>query len=585
MKIIRNKKGAALVSVLIGILFIAILASSLLYMSTMNSQMKSMHQFSTDNFYSAEYALDDMLAQLKQFNSIKSDPHGALETLLKTSNGTMTIFNESNLMDLIDISYIEGLDTSFGRNGVEISTIYKDATGAYTQSTYVDDGNYIHLRGVQITVKTDEAHGNYKSTITTDIDFGFPARGGSTAGLNDFSVLTDSCIHVNGGSQHFCGDLYCRKNGKLKPEGLGLDCALQVDDHSIVSMLGGFCFLDGDIYVKNGGSLYIAGNCYVKGKIYVEPQGQLNVGGRLYAKGTGNEGGGEPRAIGGGQLHLSDTTVDWDYYDDNFGDGLAHQLLSNEIHFHLNEAATSMEFFDPDCHGTSKDFTFSQQLCKREMNAGTNETGKIANGTYTTSSGATKDVHVFYLTNGVNHDFNDTLILSPIGTTSFHGNTYNCTWVCTCDDGCMSIGESGGTAQNLNIWGNMDDASYEAAKKLFFQAEWPNNYLGGQVMKFGGQGLSTDDLVPIGGADAEAIGTEFTLGSKTVVYYTHGDSLGQKYYHETGISGDQKVNYIPFECFLDDELEVTLGKFRNGLTGEGSTDTPPTIYINNWTKE
>ena len=60
MKVLKNKKGAALVAVLIGILFIAILASSLLYMSTMNYQMKSMHQFSTDNFYTAEYAMDDM---------------------------------------------------------------------------------------------------------------------------------------------------------------------------------------------------------------------------------------------------------------------------------------------------------------------------------------------------------------------------------------------------------------------------------------------------------------------------------------------------------------------------------------------
>lgn len=583
MKVIRNKKGAALVSVLIGILFIAILASSLLYMSTMNFQMKSMHQFSTDNFYSAEFALDDMLAQLKQFNSIQADPHGELETLLKVdAGGGMTVFNETALMNLIDLSYMEGLDTSFGHNGVEVSTIYKDInSGAYTQSTYVEEGNYIHLRGVQITVKTDEAHGNYKSTITTDVDFGFPNRGGSTAGLNDFSVLTDSCIRVDGGSQHFCGDMYCRKNTRLKNDALGLDCALQIDDHSIVSMLGGFCFLDGDVYVKNGGSLYIAGNCYIKGKIYVEPQGQVQVGGRLYVKGSGNAGGGEPRAIGGGQVHLNDSTVDWDYYDTNFSTGLANRLVAENIRFHLNDAHTSMEYFDSECHGWSDDFSFSQKLLKTVMQAGTNDTGKKANGSFTDYKGSTREVHAWYMTNGVNHDINDTLILSPIGTTSFHGNTYNCTWVCTCSDGLMSIGESGGTAQNLNIWGNMDDASYDAAKKLFFQAQMPSDL----NLEFGGQGLSTDDLVPIGGADSEVIGTEFTLGTETVKYYTHGDSLGQKYYHQSGVGANPKKNYIPFECFLDDELEVTLGQFRNGLVGEGTTDTKPFIYINNWTKE
>ena len=85
MRVSKKKlgnKGAAIVAVLIGILFIAILASSLLYMSTMNYKMKSMRQFSSDNFYTAEFALNDLLSQIKQYVSISDDPQWALSTLL-----------------------------------------------------------------------------------------------------------------------------------------------------------------------------------------------------------------------------------------------------------------------------------------------------------------------------------------------------------------------------------------------------------------------------------------------------------------------------------------------------------------------
>ena len=570
MKILlRNKKGAALVSVLIGILFIAILASSLLYMSTMNYQMKSMHQFSTDNFFTAEYALDDMVAQLKQYSSIQADPHGALETLLKTTDGGHTVFNAASMINLIDVSsYVEGLDPAFGTNGVQISSIY-----GTTQDTYVDDGTYIHLRGVQVTVKTDAAHGNYKSTITTDIDLGFPARGGSTAGLNDFSVLTDSCIYVKGGSQHFCGDMYCRKNGRNGRNG---SKALQVGPHSIVSCMGGFNFFDGDVQVDAGGSLFIAGNCYVNGKVNIDATGQLIVGGTMYVR---NAVTGTYRTVSGGSMNANNSTVDWAFYDDNFDTGLAHQLVANEIHFHLGAAHTSMSAYG--FNGYLDDFVMDQSQIKTALNAdgsgGTNENGKLANGT--TPDG--RAVHAIYLTNGVSHEYTNTLILSPVGTTRFHGNTKGCTWVCTCNDGCMEIGEDGGTAQYLNIWGNMDDVSYEAAKKLFFQASWPNNY-GGALPKFGGTNKSMDDLVS---DDGTVNGTEWTLDGQHLHYYTHGRSESQRYFHQTGVGADQTINYFPYECFLNDELEIVLGRFRNGLAGEGSSNAKPTIILNNWTKD
>ncbi len=568
MKILRNKKGAALVSVLIGILFIAILASSLLYMSTMNYEMKSMHQFSTDNFYSAEYALDDMVAQLKQFCSIQSDPHGELENLLKTAGGGHTVFNEGALLNLIDIgTYIEGLDPTFGYKGVEVTSIYKTATG-YSQDTYVDDGTYIHLRGVQVTVKTDEAHGNYKSTITTDIDLAFPAKGGSTAGLNDFSVLTDSCIYVNGGSQHFCGDMYCRDNGKNGSN------ALQVGNHTIVSCMGGFNFFDGDIKVDDGGSLFIAGNCYINGKVTVASTGQLIIGGTVYIR---NSVSGPKRVVTGGTLNenVPNSTVDWSFYDTEFDEGLACQLVSDTIHLHLGSLSGSMSIYG--YNDDADDFTVTQEQFRDGMQASTNENGKVASGM--TPDG--RPVSAIYLTNGVTHEMSNRLIISPIATTATHGNTPNCTWLITCNDDVMEIGEGGGVAQYMNVWGNMDDVSYEAAKKLFFHGEWKKD-IGGKVPVFGGANYSANQLTS---DDGTVNGTEWTLDGDHLHYYTHGNSESQRYYYQTGIGANSDMNYFTYECFLDSNLATTLGKFKNGMPEEGTGNGKPTIILNNWTKD
>ncbi len=576
MKVLKNKKGAALVAVLIGILFIAILASSLLYMSTMNYQMKSMHQFSTDNFYTAEYAMDDMLAQLKQYCSIQDKPMDSLKTLLKDNDGNgHTIFKESVLQGLIGIdSYVTGLDPNFpttGAGGVQIGCIYKDNTGAYTRNTYEETDNYIYLRGVQITVKTDEAHGNYKSTITTDLAFGFPAKGGGSAGLNDFSILMDSPIYVRGGSQHFCGAVYCRYNNSNSAKTtIGEGNAFRVGANSIVSLLGGFSFFDGDLVVDSTGSLFVSGNCFVNGKVTVAGTGQLIVGGTMYVKDGVT---GPNRTVNGGQVKANDSTVDWAFYDD-FDDGLANKLVAEHMHLHLSSAATSMTGYVDG--STTNDMKLTQEMFKTEMNAGTNATGKM-----NTATVGGRTVNAIYLTNGVTHDFNNTLIISPIGQTSFHGNTYNCTWLCTCTEGAFTIGEGGGVAQYLNIWGHMDDESYDAAKKLFFQAEWPNNY-GGKLPKFDGMGYSMDDLVhdETGGS-----GNDYELNGVTYHWYTNGSTTDQPYYYMGTSADDQLHNLFPFENFFDDEMEQTLFNFMQGTAGGGSDSSQPTIIINNWTKE
>ena len=596
MKILRSKKGAALVAVLIGILFISILASSLLYMSTMNLQMKSMRQISQDNFYTAEYALDDMLAQLKQYSSVQAKPYDNLDTYLRkpATVGGMTVFDESKLQAMVNISsYVPGLDPSFGTNGVEVTSVYKKSDGTYTCNTYEKTDNFIYLRGVQITVKTDEAHGNYKSTITTDICFGFPQGASGSAGLNDFSVLMDSPIFVNGGSPNFCSDVYCRANNYNK-DGVNMGRnALRVGNAGICSLLGEFSFLQGDVTVEGGGSLFVGGDCYVNGDVSISTTGQLIVAGRLMVRGKIT---GTPTVSGGTVLKdewprdtdgtwktapaTSKTNVKWDFYDTKFSSGLAGQLVNDKMYIHSDSSHNSVYKNGTETYpGDSSKLELTQKEFAYMVGGG----GILTTGT---RDGIT--ANAWYLTNGVtNKTLENTLIVSPFSPTSYHGSMKNCTWLCTCDDGILKI--DAGTDNYLQVWGAMDDKSYEVAKSLFFQAS-PNQKINN--VEYSGSKESTsvngesalkvyntkDISDPIDGDS-----TKRTLGGTTIhMFANNGEGLANNFYYK---DGDEKINYLAFNCFFAKNMTQTLKEFKSESSDSSDPGAKPTIILNHWTKE
>ncbi len=535
MRVSKKKlgnKGAAIVAVLIGILFIAILASSLLYMSTMNYKMKSMRQFSSDNFYTAEFALNDLLSQIKQYVSISDDPQGALRTLL---DGGSNQFNIGNLEDLIETNP----GNIYGVDSVSINSIYyENNPGA---KTYEEVGNYINVYGLTVIAHTDDEHGNYESRITTDLSFGFPASPGGGGKLNDFSMISDCPLDVQSSSQYIGGDVYLFANGSLGTS------AVQVGGAAVVTMLSKYCFLQGDLTVNDTGAVYVAGNTYVMGNVNVTGNGQVVVGGNLYVQGSIN---GRVVESAGGHMYPNYSGMDWDYYEDNYGDGLAHTLVAEKMYLHFNEGSGGV-----------------LELSQLEFaNGGPDKNELIQEGTV---NGVT--AKACYLTNDVSHNWDNTLILSSVPMNCFHGKIENSTYINVCGTGKIVMD----IQAHSNSWGTMDDKHFEAAKKLLFRRQGGGGGYSLGVPTFADNGQDTTMIHNVEGADEDT----FTLGGKTLKKFRDG------YYYN---AADGKQNFFSFGMFLADNVDEKIKNFKQGgdlSGGEGSSSSQPVVFLTKWEKD
>ena len=534
MKKMKGNRGAALVAVLIGILFIAILASSLLYMSTLNYKMKGMRSRSSDNFYSAEYAMADMLSQIKQMSYASDTPRTTLSGYLK---GAGNSFNASNLQKLI--GYSSGGGAIPDLPTATVSCIYDGSVASYEEGA-----NYILLKGVKISSTADD---DYESSIVTDIRISFPKSTDAPAKLNDFSILSDAPLSLKESSQYFGGDIYVRKNGKLGDTG---NDALRIGKLSNVVFMGNFCFIDGDLTIEDGGHLYLSGTTYVRGRINVNGTGRLLVGGDLYYR-DGSSGNIECVPATADYDHGAGS-VKWDNYN-KYDAGLAGMLVAPFMHVHKSNASSE------------KDMTYNQKefrtLCQ---NGGLNKDDAIVEY---------GDVSAIYLTNQSNVpgscEYKNCLIISGGCPSMFQGKFTNCTYLNVDSSSYLEIAiQAGGFP-----WGTMDDESYETARKLFVKTKTDNG-----VTMPGAAGHTIDDLVAVPGtSDQVTIGAG---GTKLVQYTTDADS--KPFYYQ---SDSPATNYFPFDNFLDRNINKTLREFKGAAGGDADVSAQPAISLYYWSKE
>lgn len=531
MKRMKGNRGAALVAVLIGILFIAILASSLLYMSTLNYQMKGMRNRASDNFYSAEYAMSDMLSQIKQMSYASDTPKSTLQAYLKGAGNT---FNAANLQKLI--GYQAGNGVLPGISSARVSCIYDGSV-----ASYVESANYITLKGVKVDTTTTDG---YESSIVTDIKIGFPKSTDAPGKLNDFSILSDSPLSLKESSQYFGGDIYVRKNNML---GEGGNDALNVGKLSNVTFMGNFCFIDGNLTIESGGHLYINGLTYVRGNVNVKGTGRLLVGGDLYVMGSasGNIDYKE------GVVHHASSEVKWDNYN-KYNAGLAGMLVAPVMHVH--KSSSSVEY----------DITYDQKTFRdRCTNFGWNKSSALVEH----PSG----VKAIYLTNTSNvpegDEYVNTLIVSGGCPAMFQGKLTNCTYLNVDSQHVLEIAVQRGGFP----WGTMDDESFELARKLWVKAETDTG-----VKIPGADGLTVDNLSAVSGKPGHS-----TIGGVEIVQYT-SDAVSKPFYYK---EGEQNVNYFPFDNFFDKEMNKTLREFKGAAGGDGDESAQPVISLSNWSKE
>ena len=274
MQLKENNKGAAFVTVLIAILFISLISTSLLYMATMNYLAKSMRYSSTDNYYTAEYALADLGTTIQNIAAQETNMSTArtkVETAIgATGSGSNIYWTNASVEALI-------------QNASRESSISVNAAPPYdTNGDGIADTpnlqrlkNGIVLKGVEITSTTDRG---FETTIISDVQIVYESDMGKID-VNDFSVLTDAPVTLDKNSVVWGGYVFVGDRG-------GTGNALTLKGGSVLTFTGQRGIVCGDIEIGAGSTMIVYGTLTVYGNVVVKSGGNLLCTGDIIHTGT-----------------------------------------------------------------------------------------------------------------------------------------------------------------------------------------------------------------------------------------------------------------------------------------------------------
>ncbi len=276
MKKLKNNKGVAFVTVLIAITFISILAVSLLYMAYLNYLTKSLRTKSNDNFYTGEFSVDEVAANLQQTAANVKGKGGISEAKIAIANkvgSTVTKDTGTGTYDPTKVTQLVKVTNSDPNTTVVVTS---------ANPVYIAKANSVELKNLCFT--TTDANG-YTSTIYTDMTVQFQSTPPGDYDINDFSVISDSILSVekSGGSSNYSGCIYIKQTK-------GSSYALLNDKGALVSLLCPVGIIDGDVRITKSSSgapsaLSIAGNVMVRGDVYIDSGCSLAVSGKLQVSG------------------------------------------------------------------------------------------------------------------------------------------------------------------------------------------------------------------------------------------------------------------------------------------------------------
>lgn len=294
-RILRNNKGAALVSIMIAVAFITILATAMLYMSFNNYKMKIVNYESKANFYETEQSMTKMSTTLRNEVMTSTTPLNTLKTV--------TGVNDDNRYSNVEIAKLAFPSSSVAASGN--NAVVTDSNGdVYTFSSTIPAGvpNYeeeavnsntkkITLKGVE--VKQLEARTKNVNKISTDLVMYIQSDSApeDMGGIGEFSLLMDSSISAAPGS---ATKINVFGNGFFL--GVDPDAATSLPGHSgngsqainlntecTYNLLGDYTLVYGDIVLNDSSALNIInGSLTVYGNIILNDQSTLTCNGRIF---------------------------------------------------------------------------------------------------------------------------------------------------------------------------------------------------------------------------------------------------------------------------------------------------------------
>lgn len=342
-KWLEDNRGAALVSVMIAVAFIAILASTLLYMSYSNYQMKVINYESKVNFYGTEHDMTELSTAIRNDVMLASDPVAQLKTsvgfvdLDPTDDLDNGRYDPTSLAKLVYTSLPAGTGTaSFPIDGNrnyntsgKINVTFDTGVTAPTSPNFTitpdpgldgvlgttdDDNGITKLVTLKdVIIKQENMETGYVNKIQTDIVYRIkehPQSGNS--GIGDFSMIMDSpidtvtngparitmygSIMVGSGEYNTIADTRpydptaLVPNGRLEgvdyaylPASGGQKPALYLKGDTICTLVGDHIIIMGDIVLDGDAILnVVSGRMTVLGDVYVNGNSSFMCTGKLF---------------------------------------------------------------------------------------------------------------------------------------------------------------------------------------------------------------------------------------------------------------------------------------------------------------
>ncbi len=280
MRLKKDNKGVALVSVLIVISLVMILAGSLLTLAGTAYRMRMVNTKAKNTFYNTESYLDEtqVILQTAAGNVLNLENYSAANfiTAVKAEiAGSADAFTATAVSDYIKTN-MKAETYSNSRGYVKSITV---GSVSETAST-------LEINDLKITyINTENHDGDYEETIKTDIVINTPeARTSVSTPSNVYSVLAGSGIDYTGNEasnssnnhpsylvQEGSAYVGCNDNGN----------SLKLDNSVHVNFTGTRIIFNGDVVVDNMSTLIFSGRnaqVTVKGTIYLDHMSTLVLG-------------------------------------------------------------------------------------------------------------------------------------------------------------------------------------------------------------------------------------------------------------------------------------------------------------------
>lgn len=313
-KLLKDNRGAALVSVMIAVAFIAILGSSLLYMSYSNYKMKVANYESKVNFYGTEHDMTVLSSGIRNgIVNASGDPLEELKTIIGYNEDTgrynpaslaKVVYEDSVVTDVEAANYYvyvdeERNDVTYPASAdmeVTFSTGIPAASGANV--IIEDDPEEIGVKKVtlkSVVIMQEDYEGKYTNKITTDLVYRIKEETTlqDPGGVGEFSMISDTPINaktslparlimygnvfIASGVYEYDGD------GNPKPSSNGENPALHLAGDTVFTLVGDYMIVYGDIVLEENAVLNImSGNLTVLGDVYVNDNSCFLCSGDVY---------------------------------------------------------------------------------------------------------------------------------------------------------------------------------------------------------------------------------------------------------------------------------------------------------------